>query len=587
MKADARMVTKTMFRLLPIQVVLAAVGSVNSIVSTFFASNYVGVNAMAAVGLFFPLNLFIGAVSIMLVGGATILCGSYMGKNQQDSLQNAYSLDMVISFLVSAVLTVLFVVFSVFDLTGIFTKDPEVRPLFNRYLLGQAVGVMPLLIGNQLASFLALENRGKRTVIASLVYIAMNLVLNYVFVKVLRLEAFGLAMASSLGLWVFFAIQAQYFASGKSHMHLRIRKLDWKDSLKIIRTGIPGAASQGYQTIRVFTLNWLMATFVGKAGISAYTASGNLIVLFWAIPSGMLAVSRLMMSVSKGEEDRQTLTDVMRVMFRRYLLLMGLVCAAIISCAVPLTRILFRDPADPVYNMTLWGVRLLPLCMPLSIICMHFSCYGETSGKHALVHVLALLDGVVCVVAFSALTIRTLGMNGIYLSMTFNGIVTTLVIIGYAWKKRRHFPHSMDDLMVIPEDFGVSEDERMDLSIANIGEVVTISQKVQDFCLERGIDRRRSYLAGLSMEEMAGNIVEHGFEKDNKKHYVDIRVVHKDDDVILRIKDDCIPFDPGERIKMADNDDLTRNIGIKMVFRTSKDVQYQNILGLNVLTIRI
>ena len=587
MKADARMVTKTMFRLLPIQVVLAAVGSVNSIVSTFFASNYVGVNAMAAVGLFFPLNLFIGAVSIMLVGGATILCGSYMGKNQQDSLQNAYSLDMVISFLVSAVLTVLFVVFSVFDLTGIFTKDPEVRPLFNRYLLGQAVGVMPLLIGNQLASFLALENRGKRTVIASLVYIAMNLVLNYVFVKVLRLEAFGLAMASSLGLWVFFAIQAQYFASGKSHMHLRIRKLDWKDSLKIIRTGIPGAASQGYQTIRVFTLNWLMATFVGKAGISAYTASGNLIVLFWAIPSGMLAVSRLMMSVSKGEEDRQTLTDVMRVMFRRYLLLMGLVCAAIISCAVPLTRILFRDPTDPVYNMTLWGVRLLPLCMPLSIICMHFSCYGETSGKHALVHVLALLDGVVCVVAFSALTIRTLGMNGIYLSMTFNGIVTTLVIIGYSWKKRRHFPHSMDDLMVIPEDFGVSEDERMDLSIANIGEVVTISQKVQDFCLERGIDRRRSYLAGLSMEEMAGNIVEHGFEKDNKKHYVDIRVVHKDDDVILRIKDDCIPFDPGERIKMAENDDLTRNIGIKMVFRTSKDVQYQNILGLNVLTIRI
>ena len=587
MKADAKMVTKTMFRLLPIQVVLAAVGSVNSIVSTFFASNYVGVNAMAAVGLFFPLNLFIGAVSIMLVGGATILCGSYMGKNQQDSLQNAYSLDMVISFLVSAVLTVLFVVFSVFDLTGIFTKDPEVRPLFNRYLLGQAVGVMPLLIGNQLASFLALENRGKRTVIASLVYIAVNLVLNYVFVKVLRLEAFGLAMASSLGLWVFFAIQAQYFASGKSHMHLRIRKLDWKDSLKIIRTGIPGAASQGYQTIRVFTLNWLMATFVGKAGISAYTASGNLIVLFWAIPSGMLAVSRLMMSVSKGEEDRQTLTDVMRVMFRRYLLLMGIVCAAIISCAVPLTRILFRDPTDPVYNMTLWGVRLMPLCMPLSIIYMHFACYGETSGRHALVHVMALLDGVVCVVAFSALTIKTLGMNGIYLSMTFNGIVTTLVIIGYAWRKKRHFPHSMDDLMVIPEDFGASEDERMDLSIASIGEVVTISQKVQDFCLERGIDHRRSYLAGLSMEEMAGNIVEHGFEKDNRRHYVDIRVVHKDDDVILRIKDDCIPFDPGERIKMADNDDLTRNIGIRMVFRMARDVQYQNILGLNVLTIRI
>ena len=44
MKADPKMVTKTMFRLLPIQVILAAVGSVNSIVSTYFASNFVGVN---------------------------------------------------------------------------------------------------------------------------------------------------------------------------------------------------------------------------------------------------------------------------------------------------------------------------------------------------------------------------------------------------------------------------------------------------------------------------------------------------------------------------------------------------------------
>ena len=76
-------------------------------------------------------------------------------------------------------------------------------------------------------------------------------------------------------------------------------------------------------------------------------------------------------------------------------------------------------------------------------------------------------------------------------------------------------------------------------------------------------------MAGLFLEEMAGNVVEHGFTKDDKKHTVDIRVVHKNEDVILRIKDDCVPFDPGERQKMAES------------------VQYQNILGLNVLTIRI
>ena len=301
----------------------------------------------------------------------------------------------------------------------------------------------------------------------------------------------------------------------------------------------------------------------------------------------MLAVSRLLLSVSIGEEDRQTLTDVMRVMFRRFLPLMGVVCIGIIACAVPLTHILFHDSQEPVFKMTVWGVRLIPLCMPLSIILMHFVCYGQIQNRQLFVHVLSFLDGIVCVVLASVLSIRTFGMNGVYAAATVNGIVTTIVIIGYAWGKRKHFPRTMDDLMVVPEDFGASEDERMDLSIRNIDEVVSISRQVQAFCRERGIDERRSYLAGLSMEEMAGNIVDHGFAKDRKKHSIDVRVVHKGDDVILRIKDDCVPFNPNERREMADNDDITKNIGIRMVFRIASDVQYQNIMGLNVLTIRI
>ena len=89
------------------------------------------------------------------------------------------------------------------------------------------------------------------------------------------------------------------------------------------------------------------------------------------------------------------------------------------------------------------------------------------------------------------------------------------------------------------------------------------------------------------MEEMAANIIQHGFTKDRRKHSVDVRVVHKDGDVILRIKDDCVPFDPSERQKMADEEDKTKNIGIRMVFRMASEVRYQNILGLNVLTVRI
>lgn len=68
-KANAKMLTKLMFRLLPIQITLAAVGAVNGIVSSFFASNFVGVDAMSAVGLYSPVNMFFSAISLILVGG--------------------------------------------------------------------------------------------------------------------------------------------------------------------------------------------------------------------------------------------------------------------------------------------------------------------------------------------------------------------------------------------------------------------------------------------------------------------------------------------------------------------------------------
>ena len=63
--------------------------------------------------------------------------------------------------------------------------------------------------------------------------------------------------------------------------------------------------------------------------------------------------------------------------------------------------------------------------------------------------------------------------------------------------------------------------------------------------------------------------------------------MHKNVDIILRIRDDCVPFDPAERLKMATPDDITKNIGIRTVFKIARSVEYQNILGLNVLTIKI
>lgn len=123
-KANAKMVTKLLFRLLPIQILLAAVNSVNGIVSSFFAANYVGVNAMSAVGLYGPINTFLGAISTMLAGGSAILCGKYLGRNEQEKVQRLFSLNLLFSALFAGLCCIVFLILGLFDLTGFFTRDP-------------------------------------------------------------------------------------------------------------------------------------------------------------------------------------------------------------------------------------------------------------------------------------------------------------------------------------------------------------------------------------------------------------------------------------------------------------------------------
>ncbi|MBR0375366.1 MAG: polysaccharide biosynthesis C-terminal domain-containing protein, partial [Firmicutes bacterium] len=265
--------TILLFRLLPVQVLLAAVGAVNGIVSSFFASNYVGIDAMSAVGLYAPLNMLITAISTILIGGSVILCGKYLGQNQQEKMQNVFSLDLMVTTLIGIAFIILFIVFAVFDLTGFITRDAAVLPLFNRYLLGQAIGVIPLMFGNSFASFLSLENMKRRTLVATVAYIIVNVLLNFLFVKMLHMEAFGLALSSSLGLRVFLGIQAAYFLSGRSHLRFSRRGLVWGESRDIVRIGLPGAASYIYQTARGLIVNWLLEIFVGSVGVSAFAAA--------------------------------------------------------------------------------------------------------------------------------------------------------------------------------------------------------------------------------------------------------------------------------------------------------------------------
>ena len=584
--SDYKLLTGLFFRLLPYQVLLIVISAVNGIVDSLYASNVIGKTAMSAIGLFGPLNHFLYAASIMLVSGSQILYGRYLAADRK-KINGLFSLDVLVSAGLSLLISVLLAICVVTGATRILVSQEPDLEMLNHYILGQVIGIPALVLGQQLFAFLSLENQTKRTMVASIICFAVNGVLNHLFLVVFGMGTFGLGLSSSLANWAFLAFMALWYLAGKSEWKFSPRSCRWREAGQIAGLGYPGALSRFVETFRCLIVNFLVLKYVGSVGLSSFAASNSLLAVIWAVPFGMVAVARMLFSISIGEEDRRSLIDVMHIVMTKGMLLMTGIVALLIIFAEPLTRMFYHDPADPVFRMTVMGFRIMPLCMLTAMWSLHYASYAQTSQKRVMSVVLPVVDGFVGVVLFSFILIPSMGMNGLYVSNVLNGFLCAAVIMIGAWLSLKRCPWTLEDQMAIPESFGAAKGERIDITVRNMDEVMQVSRQVIEFCENRGIDKRRSFLSGLCMEEMAGNIVTHGFTKDQKSHSVDIRVIHSGDDIIMRIRDNCAAFNPSEHARIMEPGEMGKNVGILIVYRMAAEVSYQNLLGMNVLTMRI
>ncbi len=572
--------------MLPYQVLLIVISAVNGIVDSLYASNVIGKAGMSAIGLFGPMNHFLYAMSIMFVSGSQILYGRYLARDRQ-KIHGLFSVNVLISTGLALLTSLLLVLGVVTGATRILIDQEPDLGMLNDYILGQAIGIPALVLGQQLFAFLSLENQTKRTMTASIVCFAANAVLDLVCIVSLGMGTFGLGLSSSIANWIFLAVMAVWYIRGKSEWKFSLRAARWKDAPAIMRLGYPGTLSRFVEMFRCLIVNFLVNQYVGSVGLSAFAASNSLLAVVWAVPFGMMAVARMLFSISIGEEDRRSLVDTMHIAMTKGMGIMAVIVAGLILLAEPLTQLYYRDASDPVYMMTVMGFRILPLCMLPAVWSLIYASYAQTTEKKPINVILPVVDGMVGVVLFSFLLIPSMQMNGLYIANVLNGVLCFVVILIAAWISLKRFPRNLEDLLAIPENIGVAENERIDITVRSVDEVMTISRQVIEFCEEKGIDKKRAFFSGLCMEEIAGNIVTHGFSKDSKKHSVDIRVIHKGDEIILRLRDNCKAFDPATREKVMEADDMGRNVGIRLVYRIAKDVSYQNLLGLNVLTIRM
>ena len=581
---DETITRRLFFSMVPVQILLVMCGGVNVIIDGVFASNFIGNDAMAVTGLYGPLATILNMINTLIFCGAQILCGKYLGENVLKRARGIYTLDMIVITIIGALGTVMFLFTPGLLASACAKADNPLRPGLIEYLKGLGIGVIPYLLGTQLTSFLQLEKKEKIGYIGIGAMFISNTIGDYVCIKVMGLDLYGLGLSTAISNWVSFLVPAAFFLSGKAVFSLDFRSVVFKDILDIMRKGWPAAGTQLMIAIRGFLLNALIIKFAGKEGMTAFSAIASFGAVYWAVPAGMGSALITLASVYTGEKDRDAIETLVGIYFKRALpIVLGV--SLMLSClAYPLTNIYFHDPSSTVYQMTMMGFILFPLSTPNSLIIVGMRDIWRCMEYFSAVNVVVVGDGLATVIIFSYLFAPLWGMLGIWLAQIAGGLALILVMYIMAWIHEKKMPLSIRDLCCFSDNFGIDDDHRFAISIHSIEEVINISEQVIEFCKSLGVDKIKSFRAGLCVEELAGNIVRHGFT-GKKDSVVDVCLLMIDDELNIRFKDNCPLFNPAEFEAIFVPEDPCKNGGIRLVRKTCKEMEYHVLLGLNVLSI--
>jgi anti-sigma regulatory factor (Ser/Thr protein kinase) len=106
-------------------------------------------------------------------------------------------------------------------------------------------------------------------------------------------------------------------------------------------------------------------------------------------------------------------------------------------------------------------------------------------------------------------------------------------------------------------------------------EVATLPEEIEEFCICNGVSARKANLVAVASEEMIVNCIKYG---GKSSHWIDLSVIIDDNRLMLRIRDNGVPFNPVEYENDNDKFDIH---GIELLKKISSKINYIRSLDLN------
>lgn len=569
-------------------ITLELANAIACMIDGFTIGHFMGNETMAAYGLAAPYFSLIAILSGTLTVSMQVLVSRNLGQGDIKKANDVFNTLFFLGIAIGVLVTVLGFVFSK-QVAMVFGARGEYINLLDgtkKALMGYFLGAGLNIIFCILTPILQFDGKQKMVNAAGVVSAITDIVLDLLNVFVFKLGIFGIALATTISFLVPDIMLFTYFLSKKKTFSIDVKMINMKDAWKYIREGLPRGIAMAARLVGPVISNAIVLATAFTSGMAAMSVLGSIKFLAGAPGWGIAGTVLLLAGVSLGEKDKQGLINTMMRSFKYVFFLIVGLTIIIEILAGPIARAYITD-SDEALTMAIHAIRWYAAALPFIALNNNAANYLQAIGNKVGTYLYSIGNEFAAYVIVLFIMAKTFGVEGIWAAMLVEQILLLVTYVVCAFTRKTTLK-GREKLLLLKSDFDANIKDFIQTNISTKDEACELSEKVMELCKSHNIDDKKGYYLGLCLEELANNVLQHGFS-DGKPHRLEVRVVVDEGDVVLRMCDDCKAFDINKYLAdlRMEETDFGKGIGLRLVMKAAKEVNYTYTLNTNYIMVKI
>lgn len=539
-----------------------------------------GADAVAAAGLcdsFVDIAEFPGFV---LSSSGPIAAGILMGKRQYRQANGVFTLSFLVA-LAGGILCWCLLPFC--DAFGslLAGADSAIAGEAARYTFFVLAASPFIALNLVLSGFAILDNHSKLAMGQVVTANVVNIVLDIVLMKFLHMGVAGASAASMMGNIAGIAVGLPYLLSKKRTFRFTMQPRALRETCRALASSsVSFSVDKASRIFSTLIVNLLLMRYTGSVGVALYAVYGRLKFVLRILAGGALQTISNLGSMLYGERDFFGIRKMLSLLLKYTYAIVLAVVVVLAAFSVPFLRSYGIDTEVPGTH-TLLAFRMMLLCLPFLWCNELLARFYPVIQRQKLSVLLLTLQYVVCKILLLLLAVAAIvqwdasRLPAVALWCFLTEVLSLAVTL--FWEKLRYKQIAL---------FGMKDRGDLDCHTFSIPgkpeSVADIHREIDYFCRQNQIPRNKGNLLSIAFEEAALNIIHHGKQVD----MIDICLLLEDGNLIVRIRDNGVQFDP---LSYEDENDILQRNNINLLERLADQKIYTRIMNMNntVLSLRL